>query len=178
MNLKLRDNHPDYPALIIGNYLLGGSADSRLWRRIREQEGLSYNVASSLSASAFDEQGEFSIYAIYAPENRSRIESAMKEELERIMKEGFTTEEVETAKAGYLQARRIARGQDKALAERLANYLTRERTMQWDIEFETKIAALTPDSVLAALRKHLDFNKLTIIKAGDFSKITTVTASQ
>ncbi|WP_430229196.1 M16 family metallopeptidase [Nitrosomonas communis] len=178
MNLKLRDNHPDYPALIIGNYLLGGSADSRLWRRIREQEGLSYNVASSLSASAFEEQGEFSIYAIYAPENRARIESAMKEELERIMKDGFTKEEVETAKAGYLQARRIARGQDKALAERLANYLTRKRTMQWDIEFETNIAALTPESILAALRNHLDFNKLTIIKAGDFSKITTATASQ
>ncbi|SDY53672.1 pitrilysin family protein [Nitrosomonas sp. Nm33] len=178
MNLRLRDDHPDYPALIVGNYLLGGSADSRLWRRIREQEGLSYNVASTLSASTFDEQGEFNIYAIYAPENRARVESAVKEELERVMKEGFTTEEVETAKAGYLQARRIARGQDKALAERLANYLTRKRTMQWDIEFETRIAALTPESILAALRKHLDFNKLTIIKAGDFSKVTTATASQ
>jgi len=113
MNLRLRDDNPDYPALIVGNYLLGGSADSRLWRRIREQEGLSYNVASTLSASAFDEQGEFNIYAIYAPENRARIESAVKEELARVMKEGFTAEEVETAKAGYLQARRVARGQER-----------------------------------------------------------------
>lgn len=172
MNLQLRDDHPDYAALIIGNYLLGGSADSRLWRRIREQEGLSYNVTSSLSASAFDVHGEFSIYAIYAPENRTRVESAVQEELTRVMKEGFTKEEVETAKAGYLQARRVARGQDKALVERLANYLSRNRTMQWDIEFEARIAALTPESILTAMRKHLDFSKLTIVKAGDFSKTT------
>lgn len=172
MNLRLRDDHPDYAALIIGNYLLGGSADSRLWRRIREQEGLSYNVTSSLSASAFDEHGEFSIYAIYAPENRVRVESAVQEELTRVMKEGFTREEVETAKAGYLQARRVARGQDKALVERLANYLSRNRTMQWDIEFEARIAALTPESILTAMRKHLDFSKLTVVKAGDFSKTT------
>lgn len=177
MNLRLRDDNHDYPALIVGNYLLGGSADSRLWRRIREQEGLSYSVASTLSASAFDERGEFSIYAIYAPENRIRVELAVKEELERALKEGFTIEEVETAKAGYLQARRIARGQDKALAERLTNYLARERTMQWDIEFEAKIAALTPESIHAALRKHLDFSKLTIVKAGDFIKASNQTAA-
>ncbi|MCW5597823.1 MAG: insulinase family protein [Nitrosomonas sp.] len=177
MNLKLRDDHPDYAALIVGNYLLGGSADSRLWRRIREQEGLSYNVASTLSASAFDMHGEFNIYAIYAPENLTRIESAIKEELTRVMKEGYTLEEVETAKAGYLQARRVARGQDKALVERLVSYLERSRTMQWDIEFEAKIAALTPESILAAMRKHLDFNKLTIIKAGDFTKAKTNTVS-
>lgn len=178
MNLRLRDDHPDYAALIVGNYLLGGSADSRLWRRIREQEGLSYNVASTLSASAFDEHGEFSLYAIYAPENRARLESAVQEELAGVMKEGFTTEEVETAKAGYLQARRMARSQDKALAERLVNYLSRHRTLQWDIEFEAKIAALTPESILAAMRRHLDFNKLTMVKAGDFTKVSVDAAVQ
>lgn len=178
MNLKLRDDNPDYPALIVGNYLLGGSADSRLWRRIREQEGLSYSVASTLSASAFDEHGEFNIYAIYAPENRARVESAVKEELQRVMKEGFTAEEVKAAKTGYLQARRVARGQDKVLAERLVNYLSRERTMQWDIEFESRIAALTPESILATLRKHLDFNKLTIVKAGDFAKVIADTTPE
>ena len=170
MSLKLRDDHPDYVALIIGNYLLGGSADSRLWRRIREKEGLSYSVGSALSASAFDERGEFSVSAIYAPQNRSRVESATKEELERALREGFTKEEVENAKSGYLQARRGARGQDGALAARLASYAVLKRTMQWDADFDAKIAALTPESILAALKRHLDFSQLSSVKAGDFAK--------
>jgi len=170
MALKLRDDHPDYVALIIGNYLLGGSADSRLWRRIREKEGLSYSVGSSLSASAFDERGEFGVSAIYAPQNRARVEAAVGEEIERAMREGFTREEVEVAKSGYLQARRGARGQDGALAARLASYEVLGRTMQWDADFDAKIAALTPASILAALKRHLDFSQLSSVKAGDFAK--------
>lgn len=169
MNLKIRDDHPDFPALVLGNYLFGGSADSRLWRRIREQEGLSYSVTSSLTASAFEERGEFKIFAIYAPQNRGRIEKAMAEELARVLKEGFSVEEVELAKTGYLEARRIARGQDKALAERLVNYLHRNRTLQWDIAFEKNIAALTPELISNALRRYLDVASLTQVKAGDFA---------
>ena len=52
LNLKLRDDHPDYPALVLGNYLIGGSSAARLARRIREGDGLSYSVGSWLSASA------------------------------------------------------------------------------------------------------------------------------
>jgi zinc protease len=173
MSLRLRDDDPDYVALIIGNYLLGGSADSRLWRRIREKEGLSYSVGSSLSASAFDQRGEFSVSAIYAPQNRARVEAAVREELARAMREGFTKEEVEAAKAGYLQARRGARGQDGALAARLASYEVIGRTMQWDADFDAKIAALTPESILAALKRHLDFSRLSSVKAGDFAKLAT-----
>lgn len=178
MNLKIRDDNPDYPALVLGNYLLGGSADSRLWRRIREQEGLSYNVATSLTASAFEERGEFKIYAIYAPQNRNRVEKAVDEELARVLKDGFSAEEIELAKTGYLEARRIARGQDKALAERLVNYLHRNRTLQWDIAFEKNIVALTPELILNALRRYLDMTKLTQVKAGDFASAQSAKSPQ
>ena len=178
MNLKIRDDNPDYPALVLGNYLLGGSADSRLWRRIREQEGLSYNVATSLTASAFEERGEFKIYAIYAPQNRNRVEKAVDEELARVLRDGFSAEEIELAKTGYLEARRIARGQDKALAERLVNYLHRNRTLQWDIAFEKNIVALTPELILNALRRYLDMTKLTQVKAGDFASAQSAKSPQ
>ncbi len=178
MNLKIRDDHPDFPALVLGNYLFGGSADSRLWRRVREQEGLSYSVVSSLTASAFETRGDFKIFAIYAPQNRDRVEQAVDDEFTRVLKDGFTAEEVELAKAGYLEARRIARGQDKALAERLVNYLHRNRTLQWDIAFEKNIAALTPELILTALRRHFDMTRLTQVKAGDFANTLSAKSPQ
>ena len=46
-NLKLRDDDPDYPALVLGNYMLGGGfLNSRLAVRIRQKDGLSYGVGS------------------------------------------------------------------------------------------------------------------------------------
>src|SRR5262245_37044392 len=59
LNLPLRDDNHDYAALVLGNYLLGGSSDARLTRRVREHDGLSYSVGSWLSVSAQDEAAEF-----------------------------------------------------------------------------------------------------------------------
>src|SRR6185436_17187148 len=49
MRIEMRDSHPDYPALVFGNYILGSGPASRLFGRIRGREGLSYGVGSSLN---------------------------------------------------------------------------------------------------------------------------------
>ena len=169
MLLRLRDDHPDYPALLLGNYVLGGSSDSRLTRRIREKEGLSYSVGSFLSADSFSERGSFGVFAIYAPQNRAKVETAIAEEVRKALAEGFGNEEIEAGKKGLLQARQLARTSDENLAGRLASYLVLGRTFSWDEELERKIAALTPKSVVEALRRHLDPAKLSTVKAGDFA---------
>ncbi len=168
MNLRLRDDNADFPALVLGNYLLGGSSSGRLPARVREKEGLSYSTYSLFSADAQDPVGSFGVSAIYAPQNRDRVELAIREELARALAQGFTDAEFEAAKQGLLEARRVQRGQDGALAGRLANYLYLGRTFAWDVAFEQRLAALKPDEVRDALRRHLDLKNLSVLKAGDF----------
>jgi len=170
MQLKLRDDNPDYPALVLGNYLLGGSSDSRLSRRIREKEGLSYSVGSYITADGFYERGIFGVYAIYAPQNRARVETAVGEEIRRALKDGFGGEEVAAAKKSLLKARQVARSNDETLAARLASYLELDRSFAWDADLERRIAALTPDQVVDALRRYIDPAKLSVVKAGDFER--------
>ena len=58
VNLELRDDDPDYPALVLGNYMLGGGfLNSRLGTRIRQKEGLSYGVGTQLEAGSLDKSG-------------------------------------------------------------------------------------------------------------------------
>jgi zinc protease len=168
VNMPLRDDNPDYPALILGNYLLGGTSSSRLPARVREKEGLSYSTYSYLSAGSLDAVGSFGLSSIYAPQNRARVENAIREELARALEQGFTDAELETAKQGFLQARGLARAQDRTIAGRLLNYLFLDRSFAWDIDFEKRIAALTPAEVRDALRRHIDPKKLSVLKAGDF----------
>jgi len=171
LNLQLRDADPDYPALALGSYLLGGSSDARLARRIREQEGLSYSVRSWLSAGSIDAVGEFGISAIYAPQNRARIEAEIMDVLHQALRNGFKDAEVAAAKKGYLAMRKLGRTQDGALAGRLANNAYLGRSFSWDADFEAKIAALTPQQIQTALKRYLDPQKLSIVKAGDFTRI-------
>ncbi|HZT60395.1 MAG TPA: pitrilysin family protein [Pyrinomonadaceae bacterium] len=178
LNLNIRDDSPDYPALVLGNYMLGGGfLNSRLATRIRQKEGLSYGVGSGLSISSFDQYGRFMATAIYAPQNVNRLEAAFKDEIARMLRDGFTAEEVEAAKSGFLQSRQVSRAQDNELASRLNGYLFLGRTLQWDADLEAKIKALTPEQINAAMRKYIDPAKITIVKSGDFAK-AAATANQ
>ncbi len=170
INIDMRDDDPDFPALILGNYLLGGSMAGRLPARIREKEGLSYSIYSTFSASPLDKSAKFGVAAIYAPQNRNKVEAAVREELDRVLKDGYTDAEVASGKSGILEARKLARTQDRSLLGRLGFYLFIDRTFAWDVDFESRIAALTPAQILEALRRHLDPAKLSIRMAGDFKK--------
>ena len=169
-NIEMRDDDPDYPALYLADYILGGGAgfDSRLMSRIRQKEGLSYGVGSELSVGSEDRAGAWSAYAIAAPQNIARVETALREEIARALKEGFTEAEVANAKSGILQTRAQTRAQDGALAGAWVGNLYLGRTFTWSKQFEEKIMALRAQDVSAALRRHIDPAKLTVVKAGDF----------
>lgn len=171
LNVKLRDDNVDYPAMTLGNYMLGGGfLNSRLAVRIRQKDGLSYNVGSGFNASSWDETGSFSANAIYAPQNVEKLEAAFKDELAKMLKDGFTAEEVAAAKSGWLQSRQLSRAQDRELSGRLNGYLFLNRTIAWDADLEAKIKALTVEQINAAMRKYITPDKISIIKAGDFAK--------
>lgn len=172
MPLNIKDDDPEYAALVMGNFMLGGGfLNSRLATRIRQKEGLSYGVGSWLQASAYEKSGSFGSYAIYAPENAEKLEAAYKEEIQKMLDEGFTAEELTAAKSGYIQNRGMRRAEDRSMSGTLNNYLQLDRTMMWDAEMEKKIQSLTPEQVNKAMKKYIDLNKLVIVKAGDFEKV-------
>jgi len=173
MKYPMRDDSPDYAALYMANYILGdGFLNSRLATRIRQKEGVSYGVGSFINADDNDEVGSFTSYAIYNPDNSARLEQAYKEELERFTKDGVTADELKAAKSAALQAFQVQRSDDRSVASSWAQYLTKPegRTFAYDAELERRIAALTPEQVNTAVRKYIDYSKLTIVKAGDFSR--------
>jgi zinc protease len=174
LNLEVRDDDPDYPALLMANYMMGGGfISSRLATRIRQKEGISYSVGSQFQASSLDRSGTFTVRAIYAPENAARLETAFREEISRALADGFTEDEVRIAKTGLLQSRQVSRAQDSELAGRLGTLQYLGRTMSWDADLDRKLQALTPEAVQAALAKRVDLSRFTIIKAGDFAKVAS-----
>lgn len=170
LNVKMRDDNPDYAAFTLGNFMLGGGfLNSRLATRIRQKEGISYGVGSNFGASALDESGTFNAFAIYAPQNAAKLEMAFKEEIQKVIAEGFTAEEFEQAKAGWILSRQRTRGQDAGLAQTLANYLYVNRNFAWDNDMEKKVQSMTVADVNATMKKYLTPDKISIFKAGDFA---------
>jgi zinc protease len=171
LRLNLSNADADYPAMVLANYMLGGGfISSRLATRIRQKDGLSYGISSNLSATTKVKDGSFMVNAIAAPQNVAKVEAAVREELDRAIRDGFTAEEVAAAKSGWLQSRTVGRSNDSALAAQLAQLDFDEVTMAYNADLETKVAALTPQQIQDALRRHLDVSAMSIVKAGDFTK--------
>lgn len=167
----LRESDPDYPALLIGNQVLGSSGlSSRLGDRIRQQEGLSYGVGSFLNASSKDPRASFLVYAITNPANMGKVESLVKEEIELLLSKGVESDELEVARRGHLESQTVERSDDAELARLLCSTAELDRTMLYYAQQEAAVAALDLETVNTVLKKYIDLQRYVVIVAGDFTK--------
>lgn len=168
--LALNDEDPDYAALTMGGMVLGGSANSRLFERIRVKDGLSYGAYGGFAIPTKDNGAAFYASAIAAPQNMPKVEADFNEEIAHILKDGVTADELEKAKKTWLDQRALRRADENNLAGDLAGLERWGRTMQWEADLEAKVSALTPQQVNEALKRHLDAASISIVKGGDFKK--------
>ncbi len=169
LQMELADTDSAYAPLVLGNFILGGGGlSSRLADRVRQQEGLSYTVRSGLSARAKDDRVDLTIYAITNPENKDRLMEVMREEIDRLRKDGVTEDELTKAKSAYLQAERVRRANDGSLASELIQTMFLDRTMEAAAEHDERIESASVESVNDAIGKYIDWDKLVKAVAGDF----------
>ncbi|MDX1585071.1 MAG: pitrilysin family protein [Thermoanaerobaculia bacterium] len=76
--------------------ILGGGMSSRLFQRVREQEGLVYSISSYHTANA--SAGFESVYAACNPDKVGRVVELVLEEMKRLRVHGVSAAELEAAK--------------------------------------------------------------------------------
>jgi zinc protease len=171
LTLQMRDTSPDYPAMLLANYIFGGSGlNSKLFARIRTKEGLSYGVGSMFSSGAKDDNSLWLANAIANPANAPKVEAVFREELAKALAQPFSAEEVEAAKKSWAQQQQVSRANDTQLVSILAARSFDGRTMDWDAELEARVMQVTPGQLNAAMKKYLDPSRLSFFRAGDFQK--------
>ena len=156
MRLKLSESDADYPAMVLANYMFGGSITARMPNRIRNREGLSYGASSRFTAPAEGDAALFSATVSCNPVNMPKVEASFVDELKKTLREGFTQAELTEAKRAYADARKVSRSQEAALVGLIASHEQLGRTLLYDEQQEARIQALTLEQINAAFRKYLD----------------------
>jgi zinc protease len=170
-SFALRRDHPDFPALWVANQIFGaGGMDSRLMSRVRQQEGLTYGIQSSFNAGVYEAVGSWSVNGIAAPQNLSKVEKIVIEEINAARDKGFTAEEVTRIKSAVRAIYDRNYSNDASVANDWLDRL--ERGLKFaDFEvFISKVQAVTPEQARDAFRKYVDPAKTSIVKAGDKKK--------
>ncbi len=172
MNIPMNDVDADFPALTMADELLGGGAflSSRIPQRLRESEGMSYGAGSFFQASSVDKTAQWGVYAIFNPIYKNRLDSALKQEINKAIDKGFTEEELKKSTDSWLQGRKITLGVDGQLANLLESYLYINRDLTWYTDLEKKVTSLKLAEVNQALVKYIKPAKLILVYGGDFNK--------
>ena len=168
--MAMDQQDPDYPALYLGNLIFGGDPKSRVWRRIREKDGLSYGTTTGFSAGTRDKVASLGLNSTFAPENVLKVENAFKEELALLLQDGFNKEELEIAKSAFLQENLIGRTSDNSLAGLFVRQAELGRTMQRDIDLENAVRNATVEHLNTVFRKWINPSSISYFKSGDFKK--------
>ena len=160
----------DHAALYLANYMFGLGGNSRLWKRIRETDGLSYDVRAVLRWNPFEANSSWAITAIFAPANRAKVEAALNEELDRSLKQGFTQAELDEGRAGLMNFRRLARAQDGVVADQWASHLYLGRSFADVQRVDDQLGKLTLEELNAVWRKYIRPDRLVVAWGGDFKE--------
>jgi zinc protease len=169
-HLGISRENPDYYAVLIMNYILGGGGfSSRLMDNIRDNRGLAYDVHSSFSAQK--DPGSFRVWMQTKNESANESIDEIFKELKRIRTELVSEKELADAKA-YLTGSFPLRMDTYA---KIAGMLTAIEIYNLGLDYPQKypglINAVTREDILGVAKKYIDPDRMAIVVLGNQEKI-------
>ncbi len=167
----LRRSDPDWHAAFVTNQILGGRGfTSRLMKKIRSDEGLTYGVYSMLEPGTYW-RGDVS--GSLQTKNRSvayALRLAM-EEIRRLKEEPVSEDELRVNKEGIVEAFPSQWGTRQAVASRFADEAREGWSEDWWADYRQKIQAVTAADVQRMARRLFDTGKIVILAVGKASEM-------
>ncbi len=172
INFKMDRKHPDYPALLMANEILGsgGFLSSRIPMRLREKEGISYGAGSYISIPYINDVASWGYYAFLNPTKKEAVDKAVMEEIKKALKDGFTEEELAANKKSWQTSRKTGLGNDGTLIGLVNGKLLYDIPLEEYDDLEQKVMNVSLKQVNEALRKYIKLEDLTSLDVGDFNK--------
>lgn len=174
VNFKMNRESADYAAMLMANEMLGsgGFLSARIPMRLREKEGISYGAGSyvSIPNDSKNDVASWSYYAFLNPTKRDAVEKALKEEVSKALKDGFTADELKTNIVSWKNSRNTSLGTDGTLLGLSNNYLLNGIKFDEFDNLEKKVDALNVNQVNDVLKKYISLDKLTSVYTGTFDK--------
>ncbi|MGN8259875.1 M16 family metallopeptidase [Pseudomonas sp. SMSB3] len=156
---------PDWPALSLGNQILGGGAfGTRLMSEVREKRGLTYGVYSSFSPMQV--RGPFMINLQTRAELSEGTLKLVQGILADYLKGGPTQQELDDAKRELAGSFPLSNASNASIVGQLGAIGFYNLPLTWLEDFMQQSQALTVEQVKAAMNKHLASDKLVIVTVG------------
>ncbi|MFN4004102.1 MAG: M16 family metallopeptidase [Hylemonella sp.] len=160
-----RRDDPDYFALIVGNYILGGGGFvSRLSTEVREKRGLSYSVYSYFSPGLH--AGAFTVALQTRPDQAEQAVQVAHEVLRRFVAEGPTAAELKAAKDNLIGGFALRIDNNRKLLDNVAQIAAYGLPLDYLDTWTQQVAKVTLADIRAAFARKLQPERMVTIVVG------------
>ena len=156
---------PDYFALLVGNYVLGGGGfSSRLTDQVREKRGLTYGVDSYFAPSK--QPGPFSITLQTKKENTNEALGLVRQIVAQYVAQGPTDAELKAAKDNLVNGFPLRIDSNRKLLTNVANIGWYGLPLDYLDTWTAQINKVTRDQVRAAFQRHVHPDAMATVIVG------------
>jgi zinc protease len=150
----IRQADPDYPALVVAAYVLGGGSASRLYTHVREERGLAYSVGVSVGAARHGA----SLVVSLQTRNQSADEAVrlVRESMRRMGAADVSAAELDLAKAYLVGSYALRTDTSSKVAVLIASLEELGLSLDYPDRYRQRIAAVTPSDVRRVAARYLD----------------------
>ena len=167
---SIKKTHPDYFPMLLGNRILGGGGEARLFLNLREDKGYTYGSYSRLQTNKYTRARIRAFASVRNAVTDSSVVELVKE-LEKIRTEEVTQKELDNAKAKYVGDFVLALEKPQTIAQYALSIRTENLPDDFYKTYLQKINAVTVADILAATKKHVQLDNARIFVTGKGSEV-------
>jgi hypothetical protein len=168
-NVQLKMGDPDYFAVLIANYILGGGGSAYLYQNLRETHGYTYGSYSSLISDKY--VSRFNAYALVRNVVTDSSVVEILNEVNRIKNETVTADDLSKAKALYSGSFVRALEQPQTIARYALNIKINDLPNDFFTTYLEKINAVTAEDVKRVANKYFLTDNARIVIVGKGSDV-------
>jgi zinc protease len=151
---------------MLGIYILGGNFSARLMQTVRDKQGLTYGIGSSIAGVSFGADGYWSIWGTFAPDIINKGIKATKEQINLWFNKGVTEAELSAKKTTIGGSYKVSMDSTAGLVAKILSNAEHGREISYLDEYPKIIESVSLSEVNGAIKKYVNPNKLYMVSAG------------
>ncbi|WP_163410254.1 M16 family metallopeptidase [Flavobacterium ajazii] len=159
----------DFIPFYIGTYTLGAGFAGRLMQTVRDNDGLTYNITSSVGGNSLT-GGYWYVNASFNPALFQRGLDATMVQIKKWVNEGITQDELTNKKSNIIGSFKVGMSTTSGITKTILSFVERGLSPDYIEQYPKDVEKVTLDEVNNAIKKYVKLDKMIIVKSGSLDK--------
>lgn len=157
--VDLSESSEDYLSLMMGIYILGGNFSARLMQTVRDEQGLTYGIGSTLAGCSYGINGHWHTWGTFAPD---LVDNGIASTLKQIKKwhdSGVSKEELDAKKTTINGLFKVSLDTTGGIIDKILTNSEKGREITYLDNYTKLINELDKNKVNEVINKYIDPGK-------------------